>query len=153
MTQAIKAGGVPAAGEIVVIEARPQQREALAKLGNLDGIESLKAELNVKPRGKELRVRGKIFADVVYTCVRSLEPFTHHLEEKVDVSFASPQAQAKNVDLSFGDDMPEELVDGQARLGALVQELFLLALDPYPHKPDAAFEDSEAAVVASLKQT
>ena len=37
-------------------------------------------------------------------------------------------------------DEPEPLVDGVADLGAAATEFLLLAIDPYPRKPDAVFE-------------
>lgn len=142
LTKLIRANGVSQPSEDVHIVANELQRAALAKINKLADLTRLEARLTVKPHGKELRVRGVITADVVYNCVRTLEPFPATVIEKVDVTFAQPKNEQhhRHVDLSFGDDEQEVLVDGQADVGALVQEFFQLALDPYPHKPGAQFE-------------
>lgn len=141
LSKQVRANGVPQAGEVVHIVANEAQRMALAKLNKLAGLTRLEAFLNVRPRGKDLHVRGTVTADVIYNCVRTLEPFLASVVEKIDMTYAPPQGKHyKHVDLSFGDSAPEDLVDGQADIGALAQEFFQLALDPYPHKPDTHFE-------------
>ena len=151
-TKLVRANGVPAPGEDIHIEANEAQRAALAKLNKLAEIKRLEANVTVKHRGKELHVRGVITADVIYTCVRTLELFPATVIEKVDMMFAPPQDERhhKHVDLSFGDSEPEPLIDGQADIGALVQELFQLALDPYPHLPGT--EPKDIAVPDNLVQ-
>jgi uncharacterized metal-binding protein YceD (DUF177 family) len=145
LSKLVRANGVPQVGEEVHMIANEQQRTALARLNKLAEVKRLEARLTAKPCGKELHVRGAITADVVYTCVRTLEPFSATIIEKVDVMFAPPETgkHHRHVDLSFGDSTPEALIDGQADIGALVQEFFQLALDPYPHKPGANFADNE----------
>lgn len=136
----VRVGGVPSAGQDITIEANRAEREALARLGRLDGVEKLVATLSVRQRGKELRVNGMLEADVLYNCVRTLDSFPAHISEKISVRFAPPQEHGgKHVDLSFGDDAPEPLIDGRANLGSLVEEFFLLSLDPYPHKPGSDY--------------
>jgi hypothetical protein len=38
------------------------------------------------------------------------------------------------------EDAPEPLVGGQIDLGAIATEFLILAIDPYPRKPDAVFQ-------------
>jgi hypothetical protein len=143
LSKLVRANGVPQAGEVFHIVANEAQRTALTKLNKLAGLTRLEAFLTVRPRGKDLHVRGAVTADVVYNCVRTLEPFLASVVEKIDITYAPPQGkQHKHVDLSFGDSAPENLVGGQADIGALVQEFFQLALDPYPHKPGTSFDDA-----------
>ncbi len=138
----VKIGGVPSAGLEITIEANRQEREQLAKLGQLEGLDKFIAKLDVKQSGRELRVKGTLKADLTYKCVRTLEPFQATLDESLNVRFAPVRARdEKHIDLSFGDDAPEPLVDGRADLGALIQEYFLLSLDPYPHNPASDFVD------------
>jgi hypothetical protein len=141
LTRLVRANGVPLAGQEILIEANKVQCAALAKLNKLAALNRLQALLTVKPRGKELHVWGTITADVVYTCVFTLEQFPFSLVEKVNAIFAPEKEvqKPKHLDLSFGDDDREALIDGEADIGALVQELFQLALDPYPHKPGTNF--------------
>jgi hypothetical protein len=146
LSKLVRANGVPQAGEVVHIVANEAQRTALAKLNNLAGLTRLEAYLTLRPRGKELHVKGAVTADVVYNCVRTLEPFPATMVEKIDMTYAPPQNEKhhRHVDLAFGDSAPETLVDGQADVGALTQEFFQLGLDPYPHKPGASFDAPEA---------
>ena len=138
----VKFGGVPTAGLELTIEANRQEREQLAKLGQLEGLDKFIAVLDIKQSGRELRVIGTLKAEVVYKCVRTLEPFQSTLDEEIDLRFAPVRVRdEKHIDLSFGDDAPEPLIDGRADLGALVQEYFLLSLDRYPHNPSSDFVD------------
>ena len=144
---------MPQAGEDILIKASAAQCVELAALNNLASLEHLEAKLTVKTHGRELHVRGLITALVHYTCVVTLEPFPATISEKVNVTFAPPSSQRvhRHLDLSFGDEAPEDLVDGEADVGALVQEFFQLALDPYPRKPGVTFS-AEAPETAPAPQ-
>lgn len=149
--------GVGASGRRFVVEARPGERAELAKLNDLPRIDDLKASLLVRnwSRGG-VTVTGEGTARLEQICVVTLEPFTSDLLFPIDVAFlpeaeleADRAARAKRaVDPSEppGDeDEPDPIVNGRIHLGALVAELFTLALDPYPRKPDATFEEPAPA--------
>ena len=53
------------------------------------------------------------------------------------------EAAGSQVSGSVGD--PEPLIDGRVDLGAIATEFLMLGIDPYPRKPDAAFEPPAAA--------
>lgn len=137
----VRLNETPPQGREIVITANERQRAELARIAKLVKIDRLEAKLVLKPRGKQrLHASGEVEADVVYTCVLTLEPFSSHISEKISVTYASGETHAKVQDLAFDADPPERLVDGQADIGALVREFFMLALDPYPRKPGAHFE-------------
>jgi hypothetical protein len=77
--------------------------------------------------------------------------------EAVDVVYEPPKPEAaapvrakdedsEAVEVSISsdeEDPPEPLVDGVADLGVLATEFLILGIDPYPRKPEAAFEAPE----------
>ena len=89
---------------------------------------------------------------------------TSELREPVELAFAPPRAgepaeQTDAIDPAAADE-PEVLLDGVADLGVAATEFLVLAIDPYPRKPDAVFEapktDDEGAhpfaALAALKK-
>src|SRR6185437_6830415 len=79
---------MPQKGLPVVIEADEKQREALAEAHGLRAVKSLRAELMVTAwRRNGVRVAGTVVADIVQTCVVSLEPVENHIEEEVQGLF------------------------------------------------------------------
>jgi hypothetical protein len=98
--------------------------------------------------------------------VVTLEPMTTELREPVDLAFVPPRADQRTDDAEEeldpgAADEPEPLVDGVADLAVVATEFLLLAIDPYPRKPDAVFEPPKAeedpgahpfAALAALKK-
>jgi uncharacterized metal-binding protein YceD (DUF177 family) len=123
------------------LQARPTEREALAKRFGLIAIKRLQAELDIEQThaGKMLAVTGSFSADVVQQCVVTLEPLESTVGNTIDALFAPAKlldrgAGAPNIDAGEEDD-PEPYVNGQIDLGELVAQHLGLALDPYPRKP------------------
>ena len=139
----------------VRVDATEAERAALAAESGLPGIETLAADLLVARDGAwGLRVTGRVAARVRQTCVVTLEDFASDLDEDVDVRFApeaeiEAEAAARAARPGGGEDEPEDLPDpivgGRIDLGALVGEIMVLGLDPYPRKPGAAFAESAPA--------
>jgi hypothetical protein len=83
-----------------------------------------------------------VTADIVQNCVVSLEPVEQAIDEPVSVRFAPERDEVVGrggeieVDLD-ADDPPEPLLGSSIDLGALAEEYFVLAIDPYPHAPGA----------------
>ncbi len=130
---------VSAAGKEVTVTADPAERAALAKLLNLPEISRLEARFELKSRGGGgVSVTGELDADVVQTCVVTLEDFPTEVREEIETRYVDrdevPPAEPgeeHEADL----DAPDVLVDGYADLGALTAEHLALGLDPYPRKP------------------
>lgn len=146
---------LPRDGLAQTIEADAAERAALAALNHLPAIGALTASFTLRKAGRgAVRVSGQVRAEVMQTCVVSLEPFYVVVDEPVDARFTpSPDADAPRrksaeteVDtVQFDDeDPPEPIVDGRIDLGALAAEFMALALDPYPRKPGAVFDAPEA---------
>lgn len=136
--------------EKLTIEANQQECEALAKRFELVSIDSLTAELTItKASNGEVTLRGPMHADIVQSCVTTLEPVTETVEDSVEVLF-SPHVSEDDLpsnpedleDLSEEDlmallDQPEPLVDGMIDAGEVVSQFLAVAMNPYPRKDDA----------------
>ena len=137
---------VPESGRRLVLEASEATRAALAGPAGVDAVERLVATFDLTRRGRDgLHVEGRIIATVRQTCVVSLEPVVNTVDEVVEVDFAPPQQADKRrsdeieLDPGAGEE-PEPLVGSSVDLGLLATEFLILGIDPYPRKPDAAFE-------------
>ena len=79
----------------------------------------------------------------------TLEPVESAIDEAVDVRFAADTEphHGPGTEIEFGyesADPPEPIVNGRIDLGVILTEFFSLGVDPYPRKPDAAWQPSEA---------
>lgn len=141
-------------GKHVVLEANAQVRAALAAPAGVDAVESLTAQFELSPRGRDgVHVAGRVGATVRQTCVVTLEPVTNEIDEEVDVEFAPSRADAPRTEATEDDpeatqsspDEPEPLTGNAIDLGALATEFLILGVDPYPRKPGVAFDAPESS--------
>jgi uncharacterized metal-binding protein YceD (DUF177 family) len=156
---------VPESGRQIGLVAEKPVRSAVARLAGLDALPRLEAAFDLTPHGRGgLHVVGRVSATVGQTCVVTLEPIENEIDEPIDVAFAPDAAPLRGaagdeIDAA-SDDVPELLVGGTVDLGAIATEFLLLAIDPYPRKPGAEFqqpvtEDDSAhpfAPLSALKQ-
>jgi uncharacterized metal-binding protein YceD (DUF177 family) len=145
--------GIGSQGLQVEFAASPRERADLATVNGLPEVLELHAAFLLRAEGRGgVWITGEVRAKLIQTCVVSLENFESVLAEPVDVH-GLPQDELETYRAARlkrlpdpSDDEPEEdepdlLVDGKVDLGALVAEIFTLALDPYPRKPGAEFEE------------
>jgi hypothetical protein len=135
---------LPAKGLPVVIEADATQRQALAAEHDLEKVESYRAELMVTPwKRNGVKVAGRVTADIVQSCVVSLEPIETHMDEEVSALFWPEDSKLGRLGFSSagemvldaeGPDSPETYSGDWIDVGALAEEFFGLAIDPYPRK-------------------
>ncbi|WP_306118590.1 MULTISPECIES: DUF177 domain-containing protein [unclassified Roseitalea] len=150
-----------AGGRAVSIGADADQRAALAEIHGLETVDGFRAELVVRPWQRDgVRVTGEIVADIVQQCVVTLEPLPARLAVPVDATFVPRDSrlarrleQGEGQDVLIdpeGPDAPETFDSPFLDIGAVAEEFFALAIDPYPHKPGAgpvemtAGEDDQA---------
>jgi hypothetical protein len=140
---------IPETGLARDIEATPEQRQGMAALGGVLGIERAKAELLLVPvKGGTVHVTGRVFGRVAQSCVVTLDPIESDFDEPIDVVFAPPSqirelAESIDEDIESDEetpDPPEPIEKGFIDLGKLATDALFLGLDPYPRKPDAVFE-------------
>lgn len=139
---------LPQRGMPVVIEANEEQRRLLAEVHGLDAVIRFKADLLVSMwKRNGVRVAGRIDATVGQTCVVTLEPLDNKIAETVDTVFLPDDSklgregfgQGGEIVLDAeGEDSPEVFSGDWIDVGALAEEFFGLAIDPYPRKAGAA---------------
>ncbi|HYD32371.1 MAG TPA: DUF177 domain-containing protein [Azospirillaceae bacterium] len=147
----VRADAVAADEMVQTIEASATERDALARRLELEAVDCLKAAVRLRRAmgGEMIRVSGRLEADVVQTCVVTLEPVKAHVSEEFSALF-SPNAATHDVDLggeidvefsleSEMEDAPEPLVNGKIDIGELTTQHLSLALDPYPRAPGVDF--------------
>ncbi|MBP0492273.1 YceD family protein [Pararoseomonas indoligenes] len=129
-------------GRRQTLEAKPEERAALAERMGLVALDSLSAELDMVPAsGKTVRVRGTLRAAVVQSCVVTLEPVPQSVEEPLDWRILPPGKEPSD-ELDDGPDEIESEPDGTVDIGEALAQSLSLALDPYPRVPDAELPDA-----------
>jgi uncharacterized metal-binding protein YceD (DUF177 family) len=116
------------------------ERAALAARFGLVGIDRLTARFELRRvEGDLIRVTGRVEAEVVQTCVVSLEPFPAAVRGEIDELFGEGiEAGAADEWLDpEADDQPEPVENGAIDLGELAAQHLSLELDPHPRKPGA----------------
>lgn len=154
------------AGLQQTVTARAEEFPAIARYLELASVKALKGEFGLERwRGKGIRLTGSVIADVVQTCVVTLDPVDAHVEANFERQFLPPEkvrAAAETDSEIFVDptvEDPPEPLGHEIDLGEILIEELALNLDPYPRKPGVAFQgDAEAetrpnpfAVLAKLK--
>ncbi|WP_289033552.1 DUF177 domain-containing protein [uncultured Roseibium sp.] len=138
----------------VVLEPNEGERQRIAKAYELDGIETLTADLRLKPwRKAGVRVTGTVKGKLQRTCVVTLEPFVEELFDEIDRTFEPVSSRPKRprdlnddgeIEIELETlDPPDVMIDGVLDLGAVVCEQLALNVDAFPRKPGAEFEAVE----------
>ena len=130
-----------ASGVTHEIEASVDERAVLARRFGLRSLDGLTATVQLKPVGGGMvRVNGGFMADVVQTCVVTLEPIAAHIADSFTVDY-SPEAEDGShrevIIVPDAEDPPEPLVDRKIDIGEAVAQHLALMLDSYPRAPGA----------------
>ena len=142
--------------------ASEDERRRLAALNDLAAVPRFDLDVLVeKWRSDGVKITGRAEADVVQSCVVTLEPVENALEFEIDATFVPEGSKLSGVSLSElvldpdGDDPPEAFDGVSIDVGALASELFSLSLDAYPRAegatlPDSARDDTATNPFAAL---
>ncbi len=135
---------LPQKGMPVVIEADARQRVALAAEHGLQSVTRYRADLLVTPwRRNGVKVAGTVKADIVQECVVTLEPLEAKVNVAVEGLYLPEDSKLGRQGFALGGEMmldadgpdgPELFSGDSIDAGALAEEFFGLALDPYPRK-------------------
>ncbi|MFU0503715.1 YceD family protein [Pseudaminobacter sp. NGMCC 1.201702] len=141
---------LPAKGLPVLVEADEAQCAALAAEHGLEAVANYRAELLVTAwRRDGVKVTGKVEADIVQACVVTLEPIEVRISEDVSVLLVPENSKLARADFegggeilldAEGPDAPETFEGDTVDVGALAEEFFGLAIDPYPRKPGVSLD-------------
>jgi len=130
-------------------------RAAIAKTLDLVALERLEADLVVRGWFDGVSIEGRWDATIVQTCGVSLEDFVSELQGEFTLravpagSVHAPAPDAEIVVDPEAEDPPDVLEGDLVDLGGYVVEHLALEIDPFPRKPDAAFEPPEEPVELS----
>ena len=131
------------------IEAEPGECEALALRFGLEAIARLRTTAGLALAGEgQVRLVVTFDADVVQSCVVTLEPVVIRLSEQFEVVYA-PLSEADEkaevvVDVE-AEEPPEPLIAGQIDIGEMVAQHLAMAIDPYPRAPSDDMGDLQAS--------
>lgn len=164
----VPVSAIPAAGRHFRLEAGAGERRQLAEAMEIADIESLVAELDVRPAGvRDFAVTGAVKAVVIQTDVVTLDPVRQELEEAVHLTLRPAEAAARepgpaDIEGEGETEDPDLYHNGRLDLGRIVSEHLALGLDPYPRSPGTVFEgytedrpaaiESPFAKLATLKK-
>lgn len=137
------------------IEIGEDERKAIMDLLELLDLDGLRFDYRVRQgAGKRVHVTGRLRADVVQTCVVSLDPVPARIDVPVQAEFwpqdkiVALQERAEDP-AQAGETVWPEPIEGDAiDLGPLVYETLATALDPYPKKTGAEFAWSDPKPLA-----
>ena len=138
---------LPKKGMPVVIEASEAERTELARAHHLVSVDKFRAELTVLAwKRNGVSVQGSVVADIVQSCVVTLEPLAATVDEAISAVFLPEDSKLGResfdvggeimIDLD-GPDSPEIFSGDCIDVGALAEEFFGLGIDPYPRKEGA----------------
>jgi hypothetical protein len=157
-------GRLSQAGDEITIEPTAEERAAIAKWAGVDGIDAFVAVIDLrKISPTRFAFDARLSANVVQSCVVTLEPVTAHIERSFArelILTTSVARVARPVDIEVApvdEDGREEIADLRYDLAIPILEELALSIDPYPRAPGVAFEaprddtDSPDRPFAALK--
>lgn len=141
-------GRLPERGMPVVIEADEEQRRRLAEDHGLIAVDRYRAELLVSRWKRHgVKVDGAVEADIVQECGVTLEPLPSHLAAPFSALYLPANSKLGREGFETGGeilldaegpDSPELFSGDTIDVGALAEEYFELAIDPYARAPGAS---------------
>jgi uncharacterized metal-binding protein YceD (DUF177 family) len=125
----------PSGGIERTLEATPEECRMLAERFDLVAVERLVGRASLDRSGDVVRLRGRLEAHVVQSCVISLEEVRSTVDEAFECRFTRPGAGVPD-DLAWDQDI-EPLEGTELDVGEIFAQQLALALDPYPRAADA----------------
>jgi hypothetical protein len=152
----VKARPLPAG--LVVIEATPEERAALAARFGLGAVQNLRAEVALDQKARAIRATGRLKAAIMQPCAISAEDFPVTINEPVDLRFVEdsgrPMTEDEALEIELeADDCDEIAFNGEMfDLGEAVAQTLGLAIDPYAEGPNADAARKAAGIVREGEQ-
>ena len=152
MSRILAVDRLPAA---LTVQATPAECTALAARLQIPGVLSLTCRFQLRRVGNVVLADGALAAQVIQTCVVSLEPVQQAVAETFTIRFVPEGAETNDEN----PEAPDELTypDSSIDLGEATTEQLALALDPYPRQENATLENDgifgETSPFAALRGT
>lgn len=146
----VKVAHLPRSGTPVWLEADPRQLDALAAAHGLAEVRNFRFDLVLSPWKRDgVKAVGTVKADIVQECVVTLEPIESRIEEAFEAVFLPEGSKLLSPDVNDasellidaeGPDLPEPFAGDSIDAGAVAEEFFGLAIDPYPRKSGVSID-------------
>ncbi len=141
---------LPKNGLPVTIEATGRQRAALADIHDVLNVERFRADLLVTGwKRNGVKIEGRVRADIVQACVVTLDPLPATIDVEIDAVYLPEISKFGREGFGSGGeilldadgpDSPETFAGDRIDVGALAEEHFGLAIDPYPRRKGASLD-------------
>lgn len=119
------------------LSADEAARSGLIKRFDLAALDSLEAEISLKPEAAGVLATGRFTAKLAQYCIASNDPVPALLDEPINIRFIPEPTVGGEIELE-PDDCDTMFNDGQTiDLGEAVAQSLGLALNPYPRSPHA----------------
>ncbi len=136
----VQVDAIGADGADIEMRADAAERAALAQRLGLQSIADLQLDVSFRRTAVGLvRLNVDFLADVVQSCVVTLEPVAARVRDRFSLLCEGEQKRGKKDDTEgevfvdpFGEDPVEPLDEGRIDVGELVAQHLSLSLDPYP---------------------
>lgn len=144
LTRLVSVSRIGSLGLTFLVQATPEECEAIAVRLDLPAVQSLKCSftLAIEDDGVSVAAHGNLRAQVTRTCVISAEEFETVAEDEFEVRFVPAGEEADDPDPDLPDEIPYDA--GVIDLGEATAEQLALTLDPYPRMDGAELSDSES---------
>jgi uncharacterized metal-binding protein YceD (DUF177 family) len=160
ITQLYELGRLNLSGDQIVIAPDAETRVRIAQWAGIDALDSFQAKIDLrKLTPTRYSLDAKLTADIVQSCVITLEPVKSHVESTFKRDLLLTQTKSFDVDVAPVDDDGREEIDSlRYDLAIPVLEELALLIDPYPRCPGVEFEppgdgdDEEEHPFAALKK-
>jgi hypothetical protein len=128
------------------IAASSEECQALARRFDLLALNRLDAEVQLqRVDAGRVHLQGTLQAQVVQSCVVTLDPIESTLNERFSMVFASAVSQGARVTLELEDEIVESIEGDAIDIGEAVAQQLAHLLDPYPRIPGAALDDLDSS--------
>lgn len=124
-------------GAVFQHDANEAERTALATRFGLVGLPAFRFTVSLKPTrsASGFRLSGCIAAEVIQSCVVTLEPVTAHIDQTIEILLFD-EAEDRDAPVETEQDF-ETFTDDLIDLGEIAAVELALSLDPYPRVPGA----------------
>ncbi len=142
IAQPYELGRLGQADDEVVIAPGDEERARIAQWAGIDALDAFRAKIDLrKVTPTRFSLDAVLTADIVQSCVVTLEPVKSHVESSFTRDLFLTQVKSFDSDVApVDEDGREEIASLHYDLAVPVLEELALLIDPYPRCPGVEFE-------------